>query len=129
MQITTDPTVFLEQVANPYVPSGGDGASSGSNDVRSDHGARPSTKQPGSGQNPTAPLKCQPMLMGDRDAAGYLGISVSKLRMMKLPKRVLGSRKLYDRQDLDDFINELPYEGSDTSKANSDVDAWFEAHG
>lgn len=129
MQITTDPAVFLEQVANPCRSNGGDQILSGTSYDHRDDKTPPSTRQVGSGLKPSHTLRCQPILLGERDAAGYLGISVSKLRMMKFPRRVLGSRRLYDRQDLDDFVNELPYEGSDTSDADSDVNTWFEAHG
>ena len=118
MQITTDPTVFLEQIANPALQ-----ATRGGDELDQ------LPKQSDAVQKSPPALKCQPMLMGERDAAGYLGISVSKLRMMKLRRRVLGSRRLYDRQDLDDFIERLPYEGAGEATSGSEVDQWFADHG
>lgn len=52
-----------------------------------------------------------PRLMGAKDAARYLGISESTLRLLGLPRRLLGSRKLYDVQDLDAYADSLPTEG------------------
>lgn len=51
-----------------------------------------------------------PRLLGERDAARYLGISATTLRSLGLRRRVLGARRLYDRTDLDAFANSLAYE-------------------
>ena len=53
---------------------------------------------------------CAPALLSERDAAAYLGISPSKLRTLKLPRRVLDRRRLYDRADLDSYVASLPYD-------------------
>lgn len=52
-----------------------------------------------------------PALLGERDAAHYLGISASTLRTLGLSRRRLGARRLYDRRDLDAYVDGLPYEG------------------
>lgn len=52
-----------------------------------------------------------PRLMGEAAAAQYLGISQTNLRGLGLPRRELGGRRLYDRTDLDDYADSLPYEG------------------
>ncbi len=52
-----------------------------------------------------------PALMPARDAAAYLGVSETTLRNLPIPRRVLGAKRLFDRRDLDAFINDLPYEG------------------
>lgn len=66
-----------------------------------------------------------PRLMPAPHAAHYLGISVSMLRTLGLPRKILGSKRLYDRYDLDRFASELPTEGD-----SNDDDAermWDEA--
>jgi hypothetical protein len=50
-------------------------------------------------------------LLGEADAAAYLGIGATNLRGLGLPRRVLGTRRLYDVADLDAFADGLPYEG------------------
>ena len=65
-----------------------------------------------------------PSLLGEHDTAKYLGISPSTLRKLKIPRRVLGARRLYDRRDLDAFVDELPYENEDNGRANT-CDAAF----
>jgi hypothetical protein len=52
----------------------------------------------------------QPALMGEGDAAFYIGVSAGTLRKLHIPRKVLGSRRLYDRRDLDAFRDGLPYE-------------------
>ncbi len=53
----------------------------------------------------------QPALLGMNDAARYLGIGTTMLRGLGLKRRVLRGRRLYDRRDLDAFVDALPYEG------------------
>lgn len=45
-------------------------------------------------------------------AAHYLGVSVSKLRTLAIPRRICGAKRLYERRDLDEYADSLPYEGS-----------------
>ncbi len=59
----------------------------------------------------TARLAIQPALLGESDAAFYLGIGTTTLRGLGLKRRVLGGRRLYDRRDLDAYADSLPYEG------------------
>ena len=54
-----------------------------------------------------------PRLYGETAAAAYCGVSPATLRKHKLPRRVLGSRRLYERETLDEFIDSLPLEGGD----------------
>ena len=52
-----------------------------------------------------------PLLLPAPAAAHYLGVSESKLRMLGIRRKVLDSKRLYDRRDLDAYANELRYEG------------------
>jgi hypothetical protein len=52
-----------------------------------------------------------PGLLTESGAAAYLGVSSSTLRELELPRRMLGSKRLYDRRDLENYIDSLPYEG------------------
>ena len=61
----------------------------------------------------------QPALMGEGNAAFYIGVSPSTLRKLHIRRKVLGSRRLYDRRDLDAFRDGLPYEGEDNGRANT----------
>lgn len=65
-----------------------------------------------------------PGLLTESGAAAYLGISPSKLRELGLPRRQLGRRRLYDRRDLENYIDSLPYENEGEAVSN-DVDDWF----
>ena len=51
-----------------------------------------------------------PALLGEVDAARYLGIGTTTLRGLGIKRRMLGGRRLYDRRDLDAFADALPYE-------------------
>ena len=64
-----------------------------------------------------------PALMGEGDAAFYIGVSPSTLRGLSIPRRVLGRRRLYDRRDLDAFRDGLPYE--DENREEESCDAAF----
>ena len=61
-------------------------------------------------------LDFAPRLMPAPQAAHYLGISVGMLRSLQLPRKILGSKRLYDRYDLDRFASELPTEGGTTEE-------------
>lgn len=52
-----------------------------------------------------------PRLMTAPIAARYLGISETKLRDLELPRKVLGGKRVFDRLELDAFINGLETEG------------------
>ena len=64
-----------------------------------------------------------PAMMGEGDAAFYIGVSPSTLRGLHIPRKVLDSRRLYDRRDLDAFRDGLPYE--DENKAVKSCDTAF----
>lgn len=54
-----------------------------------------------------------PLLMPAPAAAHYLGVSESTLRVLGLPRRVIGAKRLYDRRDLDAWADSLPYEATE----------------
>ncbi|WP_306131096.1 DNA-binding protein [Roseovarius sp. MMSF_3350] len=63
-------------------------------------------------------LDFPPRLMPAPVAARYIGVSESTLRTLDIPRRELGSKRLYDRFDLDAYASDLPYEGG------APVDGW-----
>jgi hypothetical protein len=67
-----------------------------------------------------------PRLMKAHDAAIYLGISTSKLRQKNLPTRRDGGNILYDRLDLDEYADSLPYDGKQPPQED---DEWQRAFG
>lgn len=52
-----------------------------------------------------------PRLMPAPVAAAYIGVSESKLRTLPIRRKVLDGKRLYERADLDDFVDRLDYEG------------------
>ena len=60
-----------------------------------------------------------PALLGEIDAARYLGIGTTTLRGLGIKRKELGGRRLYDRRDLDAFADALPYEGEGKPKVNT----------
>lgn len=61
-----------------------------------------------------------PRLLPAPEAAHYLGISPSMLRTLSIPRRQLGSKRLYDRIDLDAFASSLPTEGDNSGDSECD---------
>lgn len=59
-------------------------------------------------------LDFAPLLMPAPQAAHYLGVSVSMLRTLPIPRRILGAKRLYLRTELDAFAFDLPTEGGDS---------------
>lgn len=53
-----------------------------------------------------------PRLMAATTAAHYIGVSESTLRSLNLRRKTLGAKRLYDRADLDEYADSLPYEGN-----------------
>jgi len=51
-----------------------------------------------------------PRLMPAPQAAHYLGVSESTLRTIELPRKTVGAKKMYDKFDLDQWVDTLPYE-------------------
>lgn len=74
-----------------------------------------------------AAITYQPRLLGEAEAASYLGISATTLRGLGIPRRTLGARRLFDRLDLDAFAGGLPYEGD--SRTDEDASEWDKAFG
>lgn len=68
-----------------------------------------------------------PGLLTESGAATYLGISNSKLRELKLPRRELGRKRLYDRRDLENYIDSLPYEGEESHPDEGET--WLKENG
>lgn len=52
-----------------------------------------------------------PRLMPAPVAAAYLGISETKLRSLAIPRKALDGKRVYEKADLDDYADRLPYEG------------------
>lgn len=63
-----------------------------------------------------------PRLLPTSSAAHYLGISPSKLRTLKIPRKQSGGNRLYDRHDLDMWADDLPYE---TNESENTCDTVF----
>lgn len=61
-----------------------------------------------------------PRLMPAPEAAHYIGVSVSTLAKLGLPRRILGAKRLYDRLDLDAYASSLPIEGESGPDAEVD---------
>ena len=59
---------------------------------------------------PAAPILL-PRLLSASAAARYLGIGETNLRGLPIRRRMLGARRLYDRNDLDAWADDLPIEG------------------
>lgn len=73
-------------------------------------------------------LRFIPALFSEEDAAAYLGISKSMLRSLGMRRKKMGRRRLYVRADLDDFWQDLPYEGHEVP-LQTNVDNWFATNG
>ncbi len=58
-------------------------------------------------------LEFPPRLMPAPQAAHFLGVSQSKLLTLDLPRRLLGSKRLYHINDLIAYADGLPVEGSE----------------
>ena len=56
-------------------------------------------------------LDFAPRLMPAPQAAHYIGVSASSLRTLPIPRKENGSKRLYDKRDLDEYVDALPYEG------------------
>lgn len=67
-------------------------------------------------------LHFTPRLMAAPAAAAYLGISETKLAELAIPRKELGAKRLYERQDLDDYADRLPYTGK--TGGNTCDEAW-----
>lgn len=63
-----------------------------------------------------ASLPFPPRLMGEPQAAAYLGVSATTLRGLGLSRVQLGARRLYDRLDLDAYADALPMFWKSTGK-------------
>lgn len=70
-------------------------------------------------------LHCTPMMLSEKDAAAYLGVSVGTLRNAKLARKEWNARRLYMRDDLDDFARALPYEGQEGGDQCDETDRLF----
>lgn len=66
-----------------------------------------------------------PRLMQADQAAHYLGVSVTYLRSLDLQRKRLGSKRLYDVLELDDFASSLPNDRIDDNGAQAGCDRAF----
>lgn len=62
-----------------------------------------------------------PRLLPAPEAAAYLGVSESMLRGLGIPRKMLGTKRLFDRFDLDAFASDLPREGEDSEGNTCDA--------
>lgn len=60
-----------------------------------------------------------PRLLDATEAAHYLGMSPSKLRTLELPRKIAGGKRLYERRDLDEYADSLPYESGEENSCDS----------
>lgn len=75
-----------------------------------------------------AAISFAPRLMRSTEAAAYLGISPSRLATLDIPHKQDGRCRLYERADLDDYADGIPY--ADASKEEADTcDALFGVRG
>ena len=58
-----------------------------------------------------ASISFAPRLLAAPEAAAYLGVSETMLRSLGIPRKALGTKRLYDRLTLDDYASALPTEG------------------
>lgn len=70
----------------------------------------------------TATLDYAPRLMPAPMAARYIGVSVSTLYKLDLPRKELRGKRVYDKADLDEYADSLPYEGQ---KVGNSCDVMF----
>lgn len=61
-----------------------------------------------------------PRLLPAPQAAAYLGVSETKLRDLRIPRRILDGKRLYDRYTLDAYADTLATEG----EADPGDDGW-----
>ncbi len=52
-----------------------------------------------------------PRLLPTPLAARYIGVSETTLRTLSIPRKILGGKRLYDRLELDAYVNALDTEG------------------
>lgn len=68
-----------------------------------------------------ASVPALPRLLKISQAAVYLGISPSKLITLPIPRRMAGKNRLYDRLDLDEWADNLPYEQNNGTNTCDEV--------
>lgn len=68
-------------------------------------------------------LEFPPRLMPAPQAAHYLGVSPATLRSLPIPRKQLGSKRLYDRIDLDAYADSLRSEAE--SEVNTCDEVFF----
>jgi len=65
-------------------------------------------------------LTFPPRLLSSVSAAAYLGISETTLRTLGLPRRMLGTRRLYDRYDLEAYADGLEIDDGEAAQLERD---------
>lgn len=66
-----------------------------------------------------------PRLLPAPAAAHYLGMSESKLRGLRIPRREDGANRLYDIRHLDEYADNLPIEGAQEWQDHQQADQAF----
>jgi hypothetical protein len=76
---------------------------------------------------PRHPFRVTPRFMRPAVAAEYLGISESQLRKLPIGRRRMSDGIVgYMREDLDGYLDELPYDGgSEEDRGCDDIDKAF----
>lgn len=60
-----------------------------------------------------------PRLMSSPLAAHYLSVSESMLRTLKIPRKILGGKRLYDKSELDAYADSLLGEGEEQNSCDA----------
>lgn len=60
---------------------------------------------------PISAVGFAPRLLTAPRAAQYIGVSESKLRTLQIPRKVLDGKRLWDRLELDAYVDNLATEG------------------
>lgn len=67
-----------------------------------------------------------PRLMSAPSAARYIGVSESTLSKLDIRRKELRAKRMYDKADLDAYVDSLPYEGAiDDDEAIQSCDSVF----
>lgn len=66
-------------------------------------------------------LEFPPRLMPAPVAARYIGVSVTTLSILDLPRKELCSKRMYDKADLDAYVDTLPYEAGKEEENTCDA--------
>lgn len=69
------------------------------------------------------PVNLTPRLLSEKESAQYLSISSSHFRKLGLNAKWIGRRKMFDRHDLDAYVDELAYAEGSATNQNKDANS------